>query len=124
MNQRLSAGTFDVASYGNLPTTDAAVEFQNFYSAEGSRSYGKYANPEVDKLCEQAIGEFNPEARKKLLLDAQELVIKDVPIIPEYYAQMAGFVSPRWEGIKGFPGPGGQSGSDLVEASRLITLKS
>lgn len=124
MNQRLSAGSFDVASYGNLPTTDGAVEFQNFYSTEGSRNYGKFSDPEVDKLCEQAIGEFNFEARKKLLLDAQEIVIKQAPIIPEYYAKMAAFVSPKWEGIKGFPGPGGQSGADLVEGVRVITLKS
>ena len=124
MNVRLSAGTFDVVSYGNLPTTDGAVEFQNFYSSAGSRNYGKYSSKDVDAICEKAIGEFNFEARKKLLLDAQELVNKDSPITPEYYAKMAGFISPQWQGdLKSMVGPAGQSGSDLAEMSKWITVK-
>ena len=124
MNVRLSAGTFDVASYGNLPTTDGAVEFQNAFSTEGSRNYGKYSDAQVDKLAEQAIGEFNFDARKKLLLEAQEIVIKHAPMISEYYAKMAAFTSGKWDGIQGFPGPGGQSGADLVEGVKIIKLKS
>ena len=124
MNQRLAAGTFDVVSYGNLPTTDGAVEFTNFYSSKGSRNYGKYQSPEVDKLADRAIAEFDLAARKKILLEAQELVIKDAPIIPEYYAKMAAFISPKWQGdLKNYVGPGGQSGADLVDMTRWISVK-
>ena len=123
MNQRLAAGTFDVVSYGNLPTTDGAVEFSNFYASTGSRNYGKYKNAEIDTLVEKALGEFNLEARKKLLLDGQEIVIKDAPIIPEYYAKMAAFISPKWKGdLKQYVGPGGQSGADLVRMSKYVTV--
>lgn len=122
-NQRLAAGTFDMMAYSNLPTSDGAVEFQNFYASDGSRNYGKFADAEVDKLCNAAIQEFDIQKRGKLIRDAQEIVIQKSPIIAYYYAKQVAYVTPKWDGYAGYPGPGGQSGSDLVQACRLVSLK-
>lgn len=122
-NQRLAANNFDMMAYSNLPTTDGAVEFQNFYASDGSRNYGKFSDPDVDKLANDALQEFDVQKRGKLIRDAQEIVIQKSPIIAYYYAKQVAFVSPKWDGYQGFPGPGGQSGSDLVEAARFVSQK-
>ncbi len=122
-NQRLAAGTFDMMAYSNLPTTDGAVEFQNFYASDGSRNYGSFADPEVDKLCAAAIQEFDIAKRGALIKQAEEIVINKSPIIAYYYAKQMAFVSPKWAGYEGYPGPGGQGGADLVEAARFVAPK-
>ena len=122
-NQRLAANNFDMMAYSNLPTMDAAVEFQNFCASDGSRNYGKFADAEVDKLMAQATQEFDIQKRGKLIRDAQEIVIKKSPIIPYYYAKQMAFVTPQWVGIQGFPGPGGQGDSDMIEASKIVSIK-
>ncbi len=122
-NQRLASGNFDMMAYSNLPTTDGAVEFQNFYASDGSRNYGSFADPEVDKLCAAAIQEFDIAKRGALIKQAEEIVINKSPIIAYYYAKQVAFVTPKWAGYEGYPGPGGQSGSDLVEACKFVSLK-
>ena len=77
----------------------------------------------MDKLANDALQEFDVQKRGKLIRDAQEIVIQKSPIIAYYYAKQVAFVSPKWDGYQGFPGPGGQSGSDLVEAARFVSQK-
>mgnify|MGYP003339259918 CR=1 FL=1 len=122
-NQRLAANNFDMMAYSNLPTTDGAVEFQNFYASDGSRNYGSFADPQVDKLCAQAIQEFDIKKRGDLIKQAEEIVIQKSPIIAYYYAKQVAFVTPKWTGYDGYPGPGGQGGADLVEACKFVSLK-
>jgi len=122
-NQRLAAGTFDMMAYSNLPTTDGAVEFQNFYASDGSRNYGSFADPEVDKLCAAAIQEFDIAKRGALIKQAEEIVINKSPIISYYYAKQVSYVTPKWAGYEGYPGPGGQGGADMVEACKFVSLK-
>ena len=122
-NQRLAAGNFDMMAYSNLPTTDGAVEFQNFYASDGSRNYGSFANAEVDKLCNAAIQEFDIQKRGKLIRDAEEIVIQKAPIIAYYYAKQVAYISPKWTGYEGYPGPGGQGSQDMPEAAKVVSLK-
>lgn len=42
---------------------------------------GHYINPEVDRLLEAAAVEVNPEKRRKLYLDFQQIVAQDIPSI-------------------------------------------
>jgi oligopeptide transport system substrate-binding protein len=122
-NQRLAANNFDMMAYSNLPTTDGAVEFQNFYASDGSRNYGKFADAEVDKMANAALQEFDIQKRGKIIKDAQEIVINKSPIISYYFARQIAFVSPKIDGIQGYPGPGGQGAADLVEAAKVVSIK-
>lgn len=58
-----------------------------------------------------------------MIRDAEEIVIQKSPIIAYYYAKQVAYVSPKWDGYSGYPGPGGQQIADLVEASKFITFK-
>jgi peptide/nickel transport system substrate-binding protein len=48
----------------------------------GASNRGRYSNPEVDKMIEQALGTADDAAREKLLQQAQRIVFDDTAIIP------------------------------------------
>ncbi|MBD2345260.1 peptide ABC transporter substrate-binding protein [Anabaena subtropica] len=45
-------------------------------------NYSRYCNPEYDKLWQQSNAELNPEKRRQLFIQMNDLLIKDVAIIP------------------------------------------
>ncbi len=51
----------------------------------GGSNRGRYSNPKVDQLIEQALATVDDEKREKILQDATELAINDVAIIPLHY---------------------------------------
>ncbi len=62
----------------------------------GASNRGRYSNPELDKLIEQAVGTADDAAREKLLQQAQRMAFDDVAIIPLHiqkniWATRAGF---------------------------------
>jgi peptide/nickel transport system substrate-binding protein len=48
----------------------------------GASNRGRYSNPEVDTLIEQALGTADDAAREKLLQQTQRIVFDDTAIIP------------------------------------------
>ncbi len=51
----------------------------------GASNRGRYSNPEVDELIEQALATVDDAKRKKLLQKATEIAIEDLGIIPLHY---------------------------------------
>lgn len=51
----------------------------------GASNRGRYSNPEVDKLIEEAIATVDDEKRAAILAKATELAINDLAIIPLHY---------------------------------------
>ncbi|MDH3530238.1 MAG: ABC transporter substrate-binding protein, partial [Acidobacteriota bacterium] len=51
-----------------------------------SRNRGRYKNPEVDKLLNDALKELDREKARKLYQDAQRLISEDLPLVPLWYA--------------------------------------
>lgn len=51
----------------------------------GTANRGRYSNPEVDKVIEQALAEVDDEKRAGLLAKATEMAIGDYAIIPIHY---------------------------------------
>ncbi|MEP6923484.1 MAG: ABC transporter substrate-binding protein [Pyrinomonadaceae bacterium] len=50
-----------------------------------SRNRSRYSNPEFDKVIEQAVNEIDREKAKVLYIQAQEIVSRDVPMLPLWY---------------------------------------
>ncbi|HEX3399350.1 MAG TPA: ABC transporter substrate-binding protein [Acetobacteraceae bacterium] len=48
----------------------------------GAANRGRYSNPDVDKLIEQALGTADDAAREKVLQQAQKVVFDDTALIP------------------------------------------
>jgi peptide/nickel transport system substrate-binding protein len=51
----------------------------------GASNRGRYSNPEMDKLVEQALATVDDAKREKLLQRATEIAIEDLGIIPLHY---------------------------------------
>jgi peptide/nickel transport system substrate-binding protein len=51
----------------------------------GAANRGRYSNPRLDALVEQALVSVDDQKREKLLAEASEIGIKDVGIIPLHY---------------------------------------
>ncbi len=67
-------------------------------SSSGGQNYGRYNNPEYDRLVTAA--EFEPvDARRRALLgQAEQLLLDDAPVAPLYVASSRNLVSPRLTG--------------------------
>jgi ABC-type transport system substrate-binding protein len=79
---------------------DAENYLSVFYSKNPAPpNYTRYKNPEFDELFERALAETNDSIRYKLYQQADQLMIKDAPIVPLWYDKVVKMVQPN---VKGF----------------------
>lgn len=73
----------NLAAWAGLPTTPIWTTSctPNFYSTS-SNNYGKYSNPEFDKLVEEARKVTDEDERKSEYREACKLLGEDMPVIP------------------------------------------
>ncbi|MDQ0254755.1 peptide/nickel transport system substrate-binding protein [Evansella vedderi] len=64
---------------------DAALGMTSFHSRAAHRS--GYANPELDALLDAAETNMDPEERHELYLEAQEIVVRDMPFVFLYQVE-------------------------------------
>ena len=57
-------------------------------------NYTRYKNPAFDKLYERALEEKNDSLRYKIYQQADQLMIKDAPIVPLWYDMVIHFLQP------------------------------
>ncbi|MBN1219305.1 MAG: peptide ABC transporter substrate-binding protein [Anaerolineae bacterium] len=55
------------------------------FNSKSGQNYAKYNNPEFDALVEEAAFEPDPDKRKELYKQAEQLFMEDAPIAPIYY---------------------------------------
>ena len=60
------------------------------YGTGAGSNDGDYSNPEFDKLLKDAMAAKTPEESNKLLIQAQEILFKDLPAIPLWYSNAVG----------------------------------
>ena len=76
-------GKFNVARAGWVADYADAENFLALnLSTNKTFNYGKYNNPEFDALMQKSYAEENPEARSKLLHEAEALLSRDQPVAP------------------------------------------
>lgn len=77
---------------------------QNFLSllltTNASANFDKWSNPEFDKLCASADVEQNEQKRMGLYVEAEKLLMQEVPRIPIYHGTDFILVSNRVEGLR------------------------
>ncbi|PLR96822.1 ABC transporter substrate-binding protein [Bacillus sp. T33-2] len=81
-------GQFDltVAGWSNVTGDGSELLFPRLHSKNsGVTNVGRYKNPELDKLIEDSRATVDQDERKKLLKEANEMVLTDLPVIPIYH---------------------------------------
>ena len=79
-----------IAGWGNstgeaLTTLRALAGTRNKAAGVGSSNGGRYSNPELDALLDQASEEMNEDARRAILEKANNLVLSDFGILPIHF---------------------------------------
>ncbi len=94
-------GKFNVARAGWVADYADAENFLALnLSTNKTFNYGHYENPKFDALMQQSYAETNPEARSKLLHDAEAMMMNDQPVAPFLTQADLWLVSNRVKGWK------------------------
>jgi oligopeptide transport system substrate-binding protein len=93
-------GDFDVARYGWIADYSDPNNFLFLLKSDNKGfNYGKYNNPQFDKLLDDAAKELDLKKRADIMKQAEAILMKDMPWIPIMYYGKSNLISPK---IKGF----------------------
>lgn len=82
LSQARRNGGFDVWYSGWITPADPIDSYISFYGTGGFNNGGGYSNPAVDAALNAASVSLDPAATAKDMLEAQKLVLADLPAIP------------------------------------------
>lgn len=82
--ERLPGGDFDIGNFAWVGTALPASGAKQIYDSESDSNFGKYSNPKVDKMLQDALGEVDETARLKLLNQIDAALWDDLVNLPLY----------------------------------------
>ena len=96
---KLKSHDFDLALTGWIPDYSDPTAFLTLMASNNAYNYGSYSSEEYDAKLEEAAAEPDLSKRWKLLQEAEDILMEDVPVVGIY--QMGGAVlqNPKVEGI-------------------------
>jgi peptide/nickel transport system substrate-binding protein len=99
---RLGAGQWDVILFGWIgsPTKLSA---KSIFVTDGGQNSGKYSNPEVDALLNEADKTTDPKALAEILNKADALILQDVATVPIFAFSGVGAWDPAIKGVAPSP---------------------
>jgi peptide/nickel transport system substrate-binding protein len=92
-------GRFQASLVGWSGRIDPDGNIHPFVTTGGGQNDGRYSNPEVDRLLNEARTRYSPDERRPLYLAAQRILAEDLPIIYNYYQPWYFAMSSRLEGF-------------------------
>ena len=97
-SSNLRAGNFDIAGYGWVADYNDARNFLFLFLSDNELNYGKYKNPAFDALINHSDQEQDLMKRGQLMAEAEAILLKDVPIIPNRFQVTLNLVQPHVKG--------------------------
>jgi len=99
---KADAGQFDMFQIGWSGRVDPDGNLQQFVAKDGSQNEAGYANPQVDKLLDQARTELNADKRVQLYKQANQILFDDSPLIYLYFDKYNTGISKKLVGVQIF----------------------
>jgi len=96
--QAIQNGDFNVARAAWIADYNDAENFLTLLHSGVGNNYGAYSNPEYDKLMDQAAQTQDPDAREKLLEQAEQTAMDDNAVAPLLFYVTRNLVNPKLEG--------------------------
>jgi oligopeptide transport system substrate-binding protein len=97
--EKLRQGDFELGDAGWISDFNDAKNFVYlFQTSTDQLNYGKYSNPEFDKLMEAADVEKDTVKRANLMKQAEAIVLKENGFMPMWFLTNRNLVSPRVTG--------------------------
>ena len=98
LNRQIRTGGFDVARWSYFASFDDPIALLQLYAGDNTNNYAGYQNPEYDRLLLESNVTADPAARRKLLEQAETILMRDAPIIPIYDYVRRYLVAPGVQG--------------------------
>lgn len=98
LNRQIRTASFDVARWSYFASFDDPIALLQLYASDNTNNYAGYRNPEYDRLLLESNVTVDPAARRKLLEQAETMMIRDAPIIPIYDYVRRYLVAPTVQG--------------------------
>lgn len=92
-------GNFQFSCDAWGPDINDAMTFLRIFKTGDPTNYGRYSNPEFDRLIEAADVEADPQKRQELMIQAEKQFISDMAIGPMYFTCTSYALSDKVEGI-------------------------
>lgn len=83
--QMSTDGDFQMVLSGWGPDYNDPMTFMDLFVTDGGNNNARYSNPAFDKLIEDAKVEANPAVRMQMMLDAEKILMEDLPIAPLWF---------------------------------------
>lgn len=83
--QAQRAVNFTISRSGWVADYPDPLAFIEIFTKGGANNLTNWSNDKYDALIQSARSEFNPETRSKNLVDAETILLNELPIIPLYY---------------------------------------
>ncbi|MGE5704580.1 MAG: peptide ABC transporter substrate-binding protein [Clostridia bacterium] len=84
--ESLHAGNFQIGRMGWLGDFNDPINFLELYKEkDGGNNDTRWENPKFKELLNQSALESDPEKRKKILADAEAILMDEMPIMPIYF---------------------------------------
>jgi len=97
--QRMHVEDFDIARSGWIGDYPDPMAFLETWDCGASNNHSGYCNHEYEALLNQVRGEDDPVRRRSLLLEAERLLLQDLPLIPLFHYSLPYLLA---EDIRGF----------------------
>ena len=75
----LNENSFDIGlkNWQSLSTGDPQWLLDNMYKTGGTSNAAQYSNPELDALCDELTGAFEPAERQRIVIEAEKIILAD-----------------------------------------------
>ncbi len=94
----LGTGTFDVALVPLIPDYDNPLDVLGELLSSSPSNYGGWSSAEYDRLVREASRNPKPPADNTHYRGAEEILLKETPVIPLYFSTQSFLVAPRVRG--------------------------
>ena len=81
----MGSGNFQVGRMGWLADFNDAINFLEIFETVGGNNYTNWENADYQALLKQSRAETDPAAREKLLRQAEDIFMEDLPLAPVYF---------------------------------------
>lgn len=93
-----SSKNYEIARHGWIADYNDPINFLDLWVTNGGNNATGYSSGEYDRNIKAAIAENNPENRTKLLHQAEDTLMKDMPIVPLYFYTSIVAANPKVKG--------------------------
>jgi oligopeptide transport system substrate-binding protein len=100
--ERMKNGEFDIVLAGWGADYDDPATFFDLFLTGGPQNDSKYSNPEYDRLVKGAAGEPDQAKRLEMYKQAEQILMKDLPIAPLYIPTVNRIRKPWVKGVQTF----------------------